>query len=105
MDRAVSQPRLGSLASFDILTADVKLLQSLLASGVGSVDLVKTYLDQIRRHNDYLHAMLSMPSEERPLEIARRLDQERKDGEIRSPLHGIPIIIKVWKPSSQLLPS
>ena len=82
--------------SVNALTADVHLLQTLLGEGsIKSVDLVNTYLAQIRKHDDYLHAMLSKPSSDALLKVAAKLDEERLNGNIRSPLHGIPIVIKV----------
>ena len=82
----------------DVLTADVKLLQHLLESGsIKSVDLVDSYLTQIHKHDDYLHAMLSMPFHDSLRKIAADLDEERLNRKIRSPLHGIPIVIKVFR--------
>ncbi len=86
--------------SFDVLTGDVKLLQTLLQRGsLKSVDLVDLYMAQIQKHDSYLHAMLSMPSKESLKKIAHALDEERLQGTLRSALHGIPIVIKVgWIP-------
>lgn len=82
---------------FDVLTADVKLLQALLSDGsTSSVDLVEAHVHQIRKHDGYLHAMLSMPPAQELKAIARALDEERQSGSTRGPLHGIPIILKVW---------
>lgn len=83
-------------AAFNVLTADVKLLKNLLEKGtLKSTDLVNRYLDQIEKHDGYLHAMLSKPTRQSLQTIASCLDEERKAGSIRSPLLGIPIIIKV----------
>ena len=83
-------------AAFNVLTADVKLLKNLLEKGtLKSTDLVNRYLDQIEKHDGYLHSMLSKPTRQSLQTIASSLDEERKAGSIRSPLHGIPIIIKV----------
>ncbi|TVY19360.1 putative amidase [Lachnellula arida] len=82
-------------AAFNVLTADVKLLKNLLEKGtLKSTDLVNRYLDQVEKHDGYLHAMLSKPTRQSLQTIASSLDEERKAGSIRSPLHGIPIIIK-----------
>ncbi|KAG0648046.1 amidase [Hyphodiscus hymeniophilus] len=83
-------------AALNVLTADVKLLKTLLERGtLKSADLVNWYLDQIEKHDGYLHAMLSKPTRQKLQIIASSLDEERRAGTIRSPLHGIPIIIKV----------
>ena len=78
------------------LTADAKDLQNLLENGaVKSVDLVKIYLNQIQKHDGYLKAMICMAPTKKAINAARRLDQERSAGKLRSALHGIPIVIKV----------
>ena len=77
-------------------------LQSMLENHewtrVTSEILVDRYLDQIEKHNQYgagLHAVISMASRREVLDQARRLDAERRKGELRGPMHGIPIIVKV----------
>ena len=57
-----------------------------------SVDLVNVYVDRIHEAN----GTLSMVTEINPdaVSIAQELDQERKDGKSRGPLHGIPVLIK-----------
>ncbi|ESZ98762.1 hypothetical protein SBOR_0868 [Sclerotinia borealis F-4128] len=55
------------------------------------------YLAQIKKHNRagaQLHAIISTPTKQQLLDVAQRLDQERKTGKIRGPLHGVPIIVK-----------
>jgi amidase len=80
----------------DLLTADTKVLQQMLTAGsITSAGLVDAYLAQIRKHDDYLHAMIQTT----PLSIlkasAQTLDEEREAGKVRGPLHGIPILVKV----------
>ncbi|KAH6609834.1 hypothetical protein Trco_003180 [Trichoderma cornu-damae] len=83
-------------SSFNVLTATADELQHMLSSssGITSRHLVEIYLSQIRRHNDYLKAVVSTAPESLLLERAGMLDDERKRGEVRGPLHGIPILIK-----------
>jgi amidase len=82
--------------SWDLLTADVKYLQELLSNGVvNSTDLVEKYVAQIKKYDHYLHAVISVTPQDSLDKAARGLDEERKAGRIRGPLHGIPIIIKV----------
>ena len=69
------------MASIDPLTADAKVLQNMLMKGsIRSVSLVHIYLAQIRKHDGYLHAMLSMPSQDALLATAQNLDDERLNG-------------------------
>ncbi|KAL7954704.1 amidase signature domain-containing protein [Trichoderma compactum] len=80
---------------FDILTATADDLERELSSGgINSKQLVKIYLSQIERHNDYLKAVISTAPEPLLLERAAILDDERQSGKLRSPLHGIPILVK-----------
>lgn len=80
----------------DVLKIDARHLQGLLESGrVTSLDLVRQYVTQIQRHDSKLHAMIQTTSIDLLEQTARSLDQERADGKIRGPLHGIPITIKV----------
>lgn len=81
--------------NFDILTATAEDLQRELSSGgTTSQQLVKIYLSQIERHNDYLKAVISTAPEALLLERAAILDDERQSGKLRGPLHGIPILVK-----------
>lgn len=60
-----------------------------------SAQLVEYYLEQIAKHNTQgakLHAVISVS--ERALEDAKRLDAERAQGQVRGPLHGIPVLLK-----------
>ncbi|KAI6082976.1 putative glutamyl-tRNA amidotransferase subunit A [Hypoxylon rubiginosum] len=81
------------VSTFDILTADVKTLQGLLSSGnVTSKDLINLYLAQIAKHDGVLHAMIDTAPKDSLLRQAHDLDVERQAGNIRGPLHGIPVI-------------
>lgn len=83
-------------ARFDVLTATASHLEKSLANGeLTSEHLVAEYLQQIeRRYNGYLHAVISTPPRDKVLDLARELDQERSAGRARSPLHGIPVLVK-----------
>lgn len=76
--------------------------QTLMRTGqLTSEVLVLSFLDQIERHNHSglnLNAVLSVCPRNRAVAQARRLDEERRQGKMRSGLHGIPIILKasIW---------
>ncbi|KAE8443929.1 hypothetical protein EG329_001239 [Mollisiaceae sp. DMI_Dod_QoI] len=79
--------------AFDVLTATASDLQKKLTDGdISSVQIVQQYLAQIEKHNDYLRAVLELSPHAQ--EIALKLDSERKSGKVRSPLHGIPVLLK-----------
>jgi amidase len=68
-------------------------LQRLMQSGeLSSVELTRGYLRRIERLNPLLHAIIE--TNPAALRIAERLDAERRRGDVRGPLHGIPILLK-----------
>lgn len=56
---------------------------------VSSTELVRLYLDRLKRHDPTLLCVTSL-TEERALNQARRADEEIRAGRYRGPLHGIP---------------
>lgn len=87
-----------SSATFDVLSTSAAELQYLLAEGkVTGVQVVEAYLDQIEKHNHAgakLRAIIATAERRVVLAKAAALDEERKNGHLRGPLHGIPIIVK-----------
>lgn len=87
-----------SVYEFDTLNTTASELQSFLdARLITSVEIVHAYLTQIEQHNRrgrQLRALISVAPKHQLLAIAQYLDNERMDGKIRSPLHGIPIVVK-----------
>ncbi|KIX07669.1 uncharacterized protein Z518_02323 [Rhinocladiella mackenziei CBS 650.93] len=85
-------------AKIDLLTLSAADLQGLFSRGVvTSVEIISRYLDQIEKHNHAglkLNAVISTPPRDDVLARAQKLDEERARGLIRSPLHGIPILLK-----------
>jgi amidase len=84
-------------ASIATLTA-IELQNELQKGDLTSVEIVKSLLGRIAAHNHdgkHLNAFISVCPEDIALTRAQVLDQERKEGKIRGPLHGIPIVIKV----------
>ncbi len=59
---------------------------------ITSRQIVEQYLVRIALYNDKLHAVVTVNP--KALQEADRLDQERKSGKTRGPLHGIPIALK-----------
>ena len=60
---------------------------------VSPVELARACLERIERLNPKLNAFIAVTSEQ-ALAQARRLENERRRGRWRGPLHGIPIAIK-----------
>jgi amidase len=69
-------------------------LQILMESGeLTSVDLVVYYLERIQRYDvGKLNSVLELNPE--ALKIAQALDEERARGNVRSGMHGIPVLLK-----------
>jgi len=62
-------------------------------SGVSPVDLVQACLTRITKHNDALHAYITVTGEQ-ALADARAMEAEARRGQFRGPLHGVPIALK-----------
>ena len=83
---------------FDPLVVSAYELSEMLnAQCMTSVEIVKAYLHQIEQHNRrgrQLRALISVAPRHELLKWARKLDTERARGKRRSPLHGIPVVLK-----------
>jgi len=80
----------------DLDDETIESLRNMMETGeMSSEVIVQKYLDRINEI-DYGGPELRSVIEINPgaLEIAREMDKERKEGIIRGPLHGIPVIIK-----------
>lgn len=81
-----------------IFTPAHKLQAKLTSGDVTSVQVVQAFLSQIERHNRQgldLKAVISTCPTDIALERAKWLDDQREMGQVRSELHGIPIVLKV----------
>lgn len=78
---------------FDFQQITLDDLQRALSSGqISSVGLVEAYLARIDRLNPALNAVREV--NKGALEHAAIADRERREGRVRSPLHGIPVMLK-----------
>src|SRR3954469_21283403 len=88
-------PALSSAASSDSVWIEKSIaeLQALMASGqLTSRDLTQGYLQRIKELNGLLHAVIE--TNPQAVSIAAGLDNDRKKGLLRGPLHGIPVLVK-----------
>ena len=84
---------LAAKASAAFLEKTIPELQAMLASGqLTSRELVLGYLQRIAELNPLLHAVIE--TNPQAVALAARLDNERRGGHLRGPLHGIPILLK-----------
>jgi len=81
---------------FELQEATIDWLQQKMQSGqYSSVDITKIYLKriaQIDKSGPKLNSVIELNPD--ALSIAGSLDKERKEGKLRGPLHGIPVLIK-----------
>src|SRR5881409_4139631 len=82
-----------SAAGFDFIEATIPQLQAAMASGaLTSAGLTMGYINRIQSLNSTLHAVIELNPN--AVAIAASLDNERKSGRVRGPLHGIPLLVK-----------
>jgi amidase len=78
---------------FDFIEATIPELQAAMASGqLTSKDLVKGYLGRIGSLNSLLNSVIE--TNPNAVSIGQQLDNERRRGHVRGPLHGIPVLVK-----------
>lgn len=76
-------------------TTFVELSEALATGDRSSVEITQLYLDRIAaldRAGPRLRSIIETNPE--ALDVARRLDEERAEGSVRGPLHGVPIVVK-----------
>ncbi len=77
----------------DWIEAAIPQLQSLFQSGaLTSEELTRGYLSRIAQFNPALAAVIETNPD--AISIAQKLDNERRIGKVRGPLHGIPVLVK-----------
>jgi len=85
-----------TIPPFELEEATIADLQAAMAAGrMTAHSITELYLNRIAdldRKGPMLHHVIEVNPDE--LSIAASLDQERKSGRVRGPLHGIPILIK-----------
>src|SRR5438046_3380498 len=80
-------------SSFPFVEATIPQLQAAMTNGqLTSRDLVLGYLKLMQSLNPTLHAVIE--TNPNAVSIAAGLDNERRAGHVRGPLHGIPLLVK-----------
>jgi amidase len=78
---------------FELAEKTVVELQSAMQIGeLSAKEIVKKYLEQIGDLDKQINSILEINPD--AVDIAERLDRERKAGRVRGPLHGIPVVLK-----------
>ena len=74
-----------------------ELVEELRNGTLTSEAVTQHFLDQIRRHNDRINAVVTL-DEQQALTQARAADEERAAGATLGPLHGLPLTLKdTWE--------
>ena len=85
-----------SFSTFDLNEVTTEALQRAMEAGeLSAREITEKYLARIRdidQGPDGLNAVIELNPE--ALDIAEALDRERAEGQVRGPLHGIPVLIK-----------
>ena len=82
-----------SATNFDFIEATIPQLQAAMASGaLTSRDLTHGYIRRMQSLNPTLNAVIEVNPN--AIAIATALDNERRNGHVRGPLHGIPLLVK-----------
>lgn len=80
-------------AEFDLNEISAAGLSEKMSSGeLTAEDVCRKYLARIEQVDPLLRSVMEINPD--ALDIARKLDEERKAGQLRGPLHGIPVMIK-----------
>ena len=80
-------------APIDITNETVTSLSKALNEEIiTSEKLINIYLERIKKYNDQYNALITI--NENAINEAKELDKERQNGNIKSSIHGIPIIVK-----------
>lgn len=89
-------PEEPDLNEFALLEMTIPQMQQKMDSGLlTSEQIVQLYLDRIKvidEEGPQLNSVIEVNPD--ALEIAKTLDEEREQGNIRGPMHGIPVMIK-----------
>jgi len=82
------------IARNDLVFLPAHQLAGMIREGkVTSSEVVEAYLAQIEKHNKRLNAIVTLDAEGARRQ-AREADEAQRRGEIRGPLHGVPVTIK-----------
>ncbi len=79
----------------DLMDATISELQDAMESGsLTSERLTQMYIDRIEAYDKTLDLNSILWINPEALEEAAELDREREEGNVRGPLHGIPVVVK-----------
>ncbi len=94
--KTVTPATTGTVPDFELNEENISSLQDKMNSGkYTSEEITKLYLDRIDaidKNGSLLNSVIEINPD--AISIAKTMDEERKAGKIRGPVHGIPVLIK-----------
>ena len=79
--------------SFEFEETTISELQNAMKTGkLSAQEIAQKYLDRIKAIDGKLNSIIELNAD--ALKIAAEMDKERKNGKVRSALHGIPVLLK-----------
>jgi amidase len=88
-----NNPKKSAQTSFDVEEKTISELQDAMKNGqISARELAQKYITRIREIDGRLNSVIEINPD--ALRMAEELDGERKNGKIRSMLHGIPVLLK-----------
>jgi amidase len=86
----------GRAMAFRLIEATVDSIREALAEGeITSRQLAQLYIDRINAYDRIGPSLTSVQNlNPAALSEADRLDAERRSGQVRGPLHGVPVLVK-----------
>lgn len=82
-----------SMKAFELEEMTVMQLQEAMKTGkMTSKEIVQKYIDRIKEIDPKINSVIEVNPD--ALTIAEQMDKERKAKKVRSPLHGIPVLLK-----------
>lgn len=91
--KQTEQPVKTDFTVFDLNEVTIGELQQKMESGaLTAVHICEKYLERIKLVDPILRSVIEVNPD--AVEITKQLDEERKSGKVRGPLHGIPVLIK-----------
>lgn len=105
-DRWNDSRKANSVNNFKFLEADITTLQEGYKNGDFTIkEVVKAYLHRIKKIDQKgpeLHSVIIINPD--AINIAEQLDKELKEGKVRGPMHGIPVLLKDNIDTHDLMP-
>ncbi|KAK1961659.1 amidase [Colletotrichum sublineola] len=92
-DDSVNLFPMAPCGTFLLEEATIDQMQAAMDAGaLTSQQLVSCYMERTYQTQEYIHSVLQINPD--VLQIAAKMDAERKAGKVRGPLHGIPFTVK-----------